>query len=186
MQHVFRSPALRWMLMLLLLAGAFFSIRQTAYACSCVPPRPVGEELSSASSVFAGNVIQMQGQYGPGGYSVTFRVSEVWKGPVENRITLRMSSGLCDYTFVQGQEYLVYAYGAGGDLTTNICWRTMPLSQAGQDLAYLGPGQQPELESASPFLSTGLLVLVGVIIVALIAVIAVGMRIALGRRRRRA
>ena len=39
----------------------------------------------------------------------------------------------CYYTFRQGEEYLVYAYGAPAEMTTDICTRTTLLKHAADE-----------------------------------------------------
>ena len=68
--------------------------------------------------MFSGQVVNI-GKGEPGGawrpatVTVSFQVSEVWKGP--QPVTLEVSTSRdgasCGYPFKEGQEYLVYAYG---------------------------------------------------------------------------
>jgi hypothetical protein len=68
-------------------------------------------------------------------------VSEVWKGP--ERETLEVSTPragpACGYSFKEGKEYLVYAWGK--KMEVDSCGRTTPLSEAGADLQVLGNGE---------------------------------------------
>jgi hypothetical protein len=69
------------------------------------------------------------------------------------------SSASCGYPFNQGQEYLIYAYRTDGSaqpfdypangFSTLLCTRTSLVSEAGEDLAALGPGS-PVTASALP------------------------------------
>jgi hypothetical protein len=76
---------------------------------------------------------------------VTFALTKTWKGA--NQANLEVitpaSSASCGFEFVQGQEYLVYAQEAEGQLQTNLCSRTTQLAQAGADLTALGEGRAP-------------------------------------------
>ncbi|HEY0075399.1 MAG TPA: hypothetical protein VGB77_14970 [Abditibacteriaceae bacterium] len=114
-----------------------------ALCCSCAEPDPPEQALKSADAVFAGKVISLtsSGRFS-GTYS--FQVNESWKGASLNILFIRTGrgGGDCGYGFEIGQEYLVYAYGKSG-LSTHTCSRTKPLSDAGQDLAVLGPGTPP-------------------------------------------
>jgi hypothetical protein len=123
-----------------------------ASACTCaVMPGSQQERakraLDRATAVFAGEVIDIE--KGLPSSSVTFRVSEVWKG--KQRETRTVSTprygASCGYPFKEGQEYLVYAYwGPQGSpprpgLKTDICTETKPLSEAGANLRVLREGQ---------------------------------------------
>jgi hypothetical protein len=128
--------------------GLLVLLPDCAYACSCglVSTQRL---LSSSEAVFSGEVVDLKrDQKGPfGGVDkVSFRVSEVWKGP--NRETLELTTqsqeSACGYPFKEGQEYLVYAYGKGESFETGICNGTHPLSKADEDLALLGNGEKPK------------------------------------------
>jgi hypothetical protein len=56
----------------------------------------------------------------------------------EIEISTGVGGGDCGYDFKNGQRYLVYAYRYQERLTTNICSRTKPFSNANEDLAFLG------------------------------------------------
>ena len=104
--------------------------------------------VSSSEAVFAGKIVDLKGnQKGPfGGIDkVSFRVSEVWKGPERGalEVSTQAHEGTCGYPFEEGREYLVYAYGKQ-DLEVSLCSETKPLSKAGADLALLGDSQKPK------------------------------------------
>jgi hypothetical protein len=78
---------------------------------------------------------------------VSFRVSEVWKGPQRATlevITQRADGVSCGYPFKEGQEYLVYADGKGEPFETALCSGTTHLSKADEELALLGNGEKPK------------------------------------------
>ena len=123
-----------------------------AYACSCAMPSGTQKEraeraLSSSEAVFSGRVTAIEKEVAtrrhPGTATATLRVSQLWKGP--ERATLEVSTpsydAACGYTFKEGQEYLVYAYGKQ-DLGVDACGGTVPLSYANEDLAFLGNGEK--------------------------------------------
>jgi hypothetical protein len=95
--------------------------------------------------VFAGEVVDLE----KGGKmwgsvpstTVSFRVSEVWKGPERETLEVNTPSQgpACGYRFSEGREYLVYAWGK--KLEVNSCGRTTPLSEARADLEVLGDGE---------------------------------------------
>ena len=82
----------------------------------------------------------------------TFRVIEKWKGIDETEITMSMTEGSpYSIKFDLGKIYLVYANpiyslspleGIPGTYYTHSCMRTRPLSDAQEDLKYLGPGTE--------------------------------------------
>ncbi len=119
---------------------------EPAGACSCVPPRTPGAEFDQASAVFSGRVLEQHELTLPNienPVQVSLQTYRVWKGTALSRIAIRTGGGSasCGYPFQPGQEYLVYGFDYQGDLTTNICWRTRLLGNAGEDLAALGEGQ---------------------------------------------
>lgn len=134
--------------------GLLVLLPDCAYACSCAMPPGSQKEraeraLSSSEAVFSGEVAVIErNQKGPfGGVDeVSFRVSEVWKGPKRETLELTtQSQGIaCGYHFEEEQEYLVYAYGKGKPFKVDLCSETKPLSKAGADLAVLGNGEKPK------------------------------------------
>lgn len=134
----------------------FFWAPGAVHACKCVKPGSPAEELEKFSAVFAGRVVSIQHSYDPDATSVSpedrttvgFEVSAVWKGTVyeEMYITTPPIGGSCGFTFIEGEEYIVYAhdslYGDGG-YTVGLCSRTALLGQAGIDLDALGDGRAP-------------------------------------------
>ena len=132
-------------LLSLLLAIAVFS-SAPAYACSCAEPPPPAEAFEASSGVFAGTVVSIDPLPElPGNVRVTVAVNRVWKGrvaPAESILTVA-TDNLCGYPFVAGVEYLVYSRihtfdCCGPQFTANLCDRTRPVSQAKEDLVYLG------------------------------------------------
>src|SRR5215203_349841 len=125
-----------------------------ASACSCAlfggsPKQRAERMLDKSGAVFAGKVVDLKrNQKGPfGGVDkVSFRVSEVWKGPKRETLELTTQSqgSACGYSFSEGRKYLVYAYGKGEPFETDICNGTVPLSKADEDLALLGNGEKPK------------------------------------------
>lgn len=134
-----------------------------ASACSCAalpgtPQERAREALSGATAVYSGEVVgfekpppnttmvegTMMTVMGGGTATVTLRVSNVWKGPRQQTVTIRTgadSGGGCGYPFEEGREYLVYA---GEGMTADLCSETKPLSEASADLEALGDGASPE------------------------------------------
>jgi hypothetical protein len=137
-----------------------------ASACSCTalpgtPQERAGKALSGSTAVFSGEVVEFEkpppattmvegtimGIMGGGGpkATATLRVSEVWKGPRQQTVTVstEADSGMgCGYPFEKGREYLVYA--TGKDPSVSLCSETKPLSEASADLEALGNGEATE------------------------------------------
>jgi hypothetical protein len=131
----------------LLVLGLVALLPDCASACSCggMPgsEREQAErELAYSSAVFAGEVVDFK--RGVETIKVSFRVSEVWKGPEQDTLevsTIRWDGVNCGSAFEEGQEYLVYAHGKEDSLSNHDCGRTMPLSEASADLELLGNGE---------------------------------------------
>jgi hypothetical protein len=139
--------------------AAFFHPLKPAYACSCMAPPPPVEARNEAQSVFAGTVSAVGAE--ANGFLVTFDVEQFWKGPEGPQVTVSTpsSSASCGVEFVEGEKYLVYgSFADDGRLSTNLCTRTAPLANAGEDLAAFGAGTTPPAEPTAPQteISTGL------------------------------
>jgi hypothetical protein len=94
--------------------------------------------------VFAGEVVDLKrGGWTRFGWTnkVSFRVSEVWKGPRRETLVVSTPSqeAACGYPFSEGRKYLVYADGKM--MNVSGCGRTTPLSEASADLRVLGNGE---------------------------------------------
>jgi hypothetical protein len=128
-----------------------------ASACSCAvlpgtPQERVGEALSESTAVFSGKVVEIDRPSLPltssiAPETVTFRVSESWKGPERDTLEVKtpVSGASCGYSFRSGEGYLVYASEASmveaEGLEVLLCGETKPLSEAGADLEVLGDGE---------------------------------------------
>lgn len=124
----------------------------TSYACSCLEPGPVIEELERSSAVFSGKVIEMvdknknkliRSSADP--IAVKFEVAEIWKGKSQTEIIVytERDSASCGFEFDLDKEYLVYANEVEGELKVSLCSRTKLLSAAGTDIQELGKGEKP-------------------------------------------
>ncbi len=138
-------------LFILTLLFAFVCSSFSVFACSCVMPGTVAEEVERADAVFAGTVVSVVGSeyraYVFPDVEVTFTVEEYWKGVFSNPVIIHtgQGGGDCGFGFEEGKEYLVYAYADENDnLHANICSRTALLSDAEKDLSVLGNGFAPE------------------------------------------
>ena len=81
---------------------------------------------------------------------VKFQVERWWKGEAASEIFLvttqtkiadgTSSGSSCDYSFTEGESYLIYAFGKENELRTNFCRRTRLLSKTEEDMKILGEG----------------------------------------------
>ncbi len=144
--------------LVLAVLGFVFLIPDCASACSCAilgssQKEMVESGLSSSEAVFSGEVVDFEkgadSMFGPT-ETVSFRVSEVWKGP--QRETLEVSTptqgSACGYAFKEGQEYLVYAYTGKQGLEVDLCNGTQRLTEAEADLEVLGASKKPTVGEA--------------------------------------
>ena len=134
-----------------------FANTEVSHACSCVAPGLPSEELAESAAVFLGRVISVREFSDPKAttYSsmdpttVEFKVGTVWKGPSYETISLTTarSDASCGFTFVEGEEYIVYSRDGA---TVSLCSRTRPVAYAQEDFDELGEGQKPDPGSRSP------------------------------------
>lgn len=127
---------------LLFLSLASLSYATEASACSCMKLTP-SEGLTSSYAVFTGEVIAIEMNTATrfGGLEVTLRVKQMWKGDPSEELKVHTagSSAACGYSFGEGTTYLVYAVRDDADpLRVSLCSRTAPISQAKEDLDFLG------------------------------------------------
>lgn len=143
-----------FLLILLISAGTIGYASSACYACSCVPPGTVAEEMEKSVAVFAGKVTNME--YTNKGnirssidpVYVTMEVSTVWKGEVGKQIVVRTVAGSesCGFEFVAGMEYVIYAGGGDAERpVVSLCSRTKSLGSASSsgELVELGEGSAP-------------------------------------------
>ncbi len=133
--------------------GVAVLVPDCAAACSCAfpadsSPRELAKEsFSDADAVFAGEVIELDeplvGMSSTALTTVTFRVSEVWKGSTQRTMDVQTEDWAagCGYRFEEGESYLVYAYD---EMRVTGCGGAKPLSKAGTDLEVLGAESTPK------------------------------------------
>ncbi len=158
------TNAVRMAICLSLLIGQL-ALPSPVSACSCVEPGAPVVEFTQYEAVFTGKVIAVTAKPSPAiallgrllsrigqyptflysdrfwGNDVTFTVNKSWKGVTTTKVTIHTGSGGgdCGYGFIQGDDYLVYAYNAqnGDRLGASICSRTTVVSSAAEDLSFL-------------------------------------------------
>jgi len=144
---------------ILLLSSAPFLQPNIAHACSCVADTSQEEDFENAEAVFIGRVLSIEEHRGfaqqllrtlpfierrPSYRTITFHVTERWKGIDANLVTAAtgFGGGDCGYYFAEGETYLVYAHDGdfyGEKLATGICSRTEVLRHADEEITALGP-----------------------------------------------
>jgi hypothetical protein len=132
-----------------------------AHACTCAETRGVEETFERSSAVFSGKATKVE-EFSPGSPEtgdallglgpVTFEVQEAWKGASGDSVVVYgQGPGVsCGLDFERGETYLVYAYRIDGDLGTDYCGRTKPLSYAGSDVSELNDSRGSLPETGGP------------------------------------
>ena len=128
---------------------ALLALPEPVHACSCIQLSRA-DYFFRADSVFAGEVISVKD--GPDKpltlsegdpISVEFMVHQVWKGPGEERLTVKTSrhGPACGYGFEEGVEYLVYAR----DGETSLCSGTTTAAEGSTYYEELGHPWMPNV-----------------------------------------
>ncbi|MGG4488458.1 hypothetical protein [Metabacillus idriensis] len=136
---------MKWKIILcmLMISGIFLVNEEKGYACSCAQPPSVQSELENKTAVFSGKVLKTTENSKK---KALIEVDQIWKGPSQSQLiieTERDSAG-CGFDFIEGQSYLIYAYGEKNTLETGLCERTALAADALDDIRVLGAGKEPE------------------------------------------
>ena len=135
----------------------FLAGDEKIHACSCWNTSPA-EALARDDAVFSGKVLVNRrvesGWFGFGHYhEIEFRVDAVWKGTVNETLfiyTLPDSASCGGWPwFEEDQEYVIYTRYTD-PVRVWLCDRIRLLSEAEEDLEFLGEGMKPEPGSVSP------------------------------------
>lgn len=115
--------------------------------CSCDTKRSVADELKFADIVFQGTLrsVAVPDWDGTSGRTPpqehTFTVKRSWKGVDQPSVVIAtMPLSDCSFTFIVGEEYLVYADHDPMHprvYLATVCSRTAPIAKAGEDLKKL-------------------------------------------------
>lgn len=117
----------------LLLASAclvFFSGTGALADCTCSAPATPKEAYGNATAVFVGRVERVaKSPLRPGFNEARFALLRRFKGLEEISanfvmIYTTLDTGNCGYTFIPGQDYIVYAAGSPAAFKTDTCSRT--------------------------------------------------------------
>ena len=133
----------------------------------CIDPGPSpAEGYAGSTSIFMGRVVSVS-EFDPGGgawswdwggrnvestrdpTTIEFDINTVWKGRAYQTmyLTTYRDSANCGFPFVEGVTYVVYSEDG---LSTYMCDRTRRLSEATEDLEYLGQGHMPVRGTVAP------------------------------------
>jgi hypothetical protein len=107
-----------------------------AEACGCAGGAPLSLHVKGTTVIFAGTVESVTGGM-PRPIVATFSVAKVYRGSLKQRAVVSGDGTDCDWNFVKGETYLVYATEHAGVLLTHECTRTRALAEAGEDVRYL-------------------------------------------------
>jgi hypothetical protein len=122
---------------------------QPVFACFCKPLALPKAELCAMTGVYSGRIEHVEGPVASDPVRLVIKVDRVWKGPLLKSINIRTNGAgsSCDFAFETGKEYLVYGGMQDNELGVSVCSRTMLLTYAGDDIAELGLGYRPVLDS---------------------------------------
>lgn len=129
--------SLIWMLILFAVEASACSCAGTAAPCQAYWEAPV---VFAGTVTYSSKVSSYRKTYQWPRRQVRFTIDEAFRGVdgVEVDVMTGFSDADCGYGFRLGGQYLVYAYRQeDGRLTTSICTRTRPLTDAREDLAYI-------------------------------------------------
>ena len=108
------------------------------YCCDCAELPTIKKNWETASQVFEGKIIKIDsllyGNYGERTYSFTVKILKSYKSDFFTpsspfRTILAQCGGSCDYRFIVGKTYLIYAKEESTTLTCSLCSRTNPLNK---------------------------------------------------------
>lgn len=149
-------------LLVAILSTLFFSTPTPSAACSCEYVAPL-DARDRADAVLSGRVRSVAEPVAWPRLDSTFpfvrfapepdapivvgvEVAVVWKGQIPGGVEVlsqNPATDMCGSYFTPGDAYLFYAMREGDGLRRAFCQRLVPLAQAGDDLAQLGPGAAP-------------------------------------------
>lgn len=132
----------------------FSAHANSVHALSCLETT-LEKDLDAADIVFLGSVTDIKEttkEYG----TVTFEVSEYWKGEVAKKITINsqlMGWGMMEPFYKLNEKYVVFASNDGRGMSAGIdCGRTQRIHENSEILTNLKKGKIPtEVEGSRPF-----------------------------------
>lgn len=126
-------------LILCIIAFCAFTITKPSVACQCAI-ESVEEAFEQSDIVFIGHAAKTEK---PTLYEVitSFETSNLIKGPPPKDLYIEVHSDVigpsCGIEFDVGQDYLIFAIVENGNIFTNSCFLSTPLSEANEILESL-------------------------------------------------
>ena len=146
-------PVRRVLVLLSLPVCVLFALvfgEEEAHACKCAPST-LEERLQKSSAVFSGVAAEVEEDSSSDArpQHTTFEVEQSRKSVSEEQVVVQGDGSSCDFRFQEGERYLVYATGGGGQggkttpFQTSVCQGTRLLEEslAADDLRVLGSPQ---------------------------------------------
>jgi hypothetical protein len=130
---------------------AVLSLQSVSHACSCTEYPTFEEARANSGAIFRG-VVQWIDPIDDWTNIVGFEASATWKGPYGPEIAVYTpaTEAACGFTFVIGDEYLVYTLGNWNDFpAAYLCWRTHAIYFGDSDILSLGPPRPVAVESVT-------------------------------------
>ncbi|HSE17598.1 MAG TPA: hypothetical protein VLB46_11125 [Pyrinomonadaceae bacterium] len=115
-----------------------FLIVTDVFGCQCREREPPCSQYKSADVVFVGSVVTITLAGLESQKKIVFSIEQNVKGLTNSTAELVSYGSSCDYSFVEGKTYLVYAYrnSERNEIYTHYCTRTTEVSNAKSDLAF--------------------------------------------------
>jgi len=119
------------------LVFSFSFTRAEAKEKTCLDTETVQNSLDHSIYVVRGVLSKKSGD------EYTFKVVQIWKGPIKKTLTLYNTSGSQSLykTYKVNSEYLLYVEKKGDLLSLNPCGKSKNWSEAKEDLKTLGDAQ---------------------------------------------
>jgi hypothetical protein len=117
-------------------------------ACVCVSmgytlDQQIKGELKRNGAIFWGEVTEIVPRTTD--RNIIFRVDKFWKGDVSEKFTVASHyNDSCEYPFVVGHSFLIFAHPWQGKPFTGTCTLTRDMEKAAEELKILGKGKTPE------------------------------------------
>lgn len=112
---------------------------EAALACSCAT-KSVAEEVSQSELVFFGRAVLVN-KLSANDVITTFKIDKIIKGEPKPYNFVDIYSGVvspaCGIEFDIGKDYLIFTYLENGELFTNSCTLSAPISESSEVLRQL-------------------------------------------------
>ncbi|MEM0543016.1 hypothetical protein WFZ85_10320 [Flavobacterium sp. j3] len=109
-------------------------VSNKSYGCSCSEKPSIKYNFSEADQIFIGKIIKIDGSnYDESGQKINFYTVEILESFKDDfykltkrkfRTIVSSNVGSCDYNFILGKVYLIYANSSNDLLSCSMCSRT--------------------------------------------------------------